>query len=325
MPQFDAIVEQALIFESQGAAAELTSVIVVTADSGIGVLECVQSALNSDSRVEVIVSDNLSTDGSVAELRRRHTDDPRLRIVDNGKNLGFGAGVNVAAAQAKGDFLLVLNPDCVIQADLIPRLRAVLAELPGVGIVGVRIVDAAGKIEPAARRRDPTVWRSAMSLLGVDRWQRRWPTLAGVTLDDTQDSTKLDRVDAVSGAVMAMSRQTYARLAGFDEAYFLHCEDLDICRRARDLGLQVLYAGDISVVHSKGGSSRHRPVFVAWHKHRGMWRWFRRFDPAARNPALRALVWIGLWLHFGLGVPVRVWRGWRARNPRVQAGPSASD
>jgi hypothetical protein len=65
------------------------------------------------------------------------------------------------------------------------------------------------------------------------------------------------------------------------------------------------------VEHGKGGSSRHRPVFVAWHKHCGMWRWFRRFDPAARNPVLRGLVWLGLWGRFVVLLPLLLWRKWR--------------
>jgi hypothetical protein len=95
----------------------------------------------------------------------------------------------------------------------------------------------------------------------------------------------------------------FETLHGFDEKYFLHCEDLDLCRRVRDAGWRVLLAGDVRVMHGKGGSSRHRPVFVSYHKHRGMWRWFRKFDPAARNPLLAMVVWFGIWLRFLLKIP----------------------
>jgi GT2 family glycosyltransferase len=104
----------------------------------------------------------------------------------------------------------------------------------------------------------------------------------------------------VSGALMLVPRAVFERLGGFDEGYFLHCEDLDLCRRARDAGFEVLLAGDVRVLHRKGGSSAHRPVFVSRHKHRGMWRWFVKFDPAARNPLARVIVWCGIWSHFAL-------------------------
>jgi GT2 family glycosyltransferase len=72
--------------------------------------------------------------------------------------------------------------------------------------------------------------------------------------------------------------------------------------------LRVACVNTIKVMHGKGGSSRHRPLFVARHKHRGMWRWFVKFDPAARNPLLRAAVWVGLWLHFTALMPINAWR-----------------
>jgi hypothetical protein len=80
----------------------------------------------------------------------------------------------------------------------------------------------------------------------------------------------------------------------------------------------VLLAGHLRVLHGKGGSSRHRPVFVSRHKHRGMWRWFREFDPAARNPLTRMAVWCGIWLHFALTAPLLAMRrgsGRRFNNP----------
>jgi N-acetylglucosaminyl-diphospho-decaprenol L-rhamnosyltransferase len=117
-----------------------------------------------------------------------------------------------------------------------------------------------------------------------------------------------EQVEAVSGALMLLPRIVFEKLKGFDENYFLHCEDLDLCRRARDLGYRVLLAGDIHVLHGKGGSSRHRPVFVSRHKHRGMWRWFRKFDPAARNPLLAGIVWLGIWTHFVLKIPGQLLR-----------------
>jgi GT2 family glycosyltransferase len=71
----------------------------------------------------------------------------------------------------------------------------------------------------------------------------------------------------------------------------------------RDAGWRVLLAGDVRVLHGKGGSSKHRPVFVSYHKHRGMWRWFRKFDPSARNPLVAMVVWLGIWLRFLLKIP----------------------
>ena len=292
----------------------LTSVVIVAADSGPGLADCVAAVLAGSGDVEVIVSDNDSRDGSLEAVTVRCGADPRLRILRNGANLGFGAGCNRAAGFGHGDALLFLNPDCVIRADTIVRLRAALA--PAVGLLGVAIVDAAARREPASRRRDPTLWRTLMTLSGLAHFEAHWPALAGIDLPAATRLPDVEPVDAVSGALMLVPRTVFERIGGFDEGYFLHAEDLDLCRRVRDAGYTVACVNTIEIVHGKGGSSRRRPLFVAWHKHRGLWRWFRKFDPAARNPLLRALVWAGLWLRFAALTPVIAWRQWRARGEK---------
>ena len=286
--------------------AGLTSVIIVAADSGDVLAQCVERVLASSAATEIIVVDNDSRDGSVTRLAARHADEARLYFVYNAANLGFGTGCNRGAAQARGDALLFLNPDCLVERDTIARLREMLDADARIGIVGATQVDAAGRADPASRRRDPLLRRALMSLSGLARFAARWPAFAGVELPPS--SAEVDRVDAVSGALMLLRRVAFERIDGFDEGYFLHCEDLDLCRRARDAGFAVVCANAVRVAHAKGGSSRHRPLFVAWHKHRGMWRWFGKFDPAARNPLLRALVFVGIWTAFGLKAPLLLLR-----------------
>jgi GT2 family glycosyltransferase len=112
------------------------------------------------------------------------------------------------------------------------------------------------------------------------------------------DDVRTEPVEAVSGACMYLPRALFERVGGFDEGYFLHCEDLDLCRRVRDAGALVAVVHSAQVRHAQGSSSWHRPVFVSRHKHRGMWRWFVRHDPAARNPLLRLLVGAAIGAHF---------------------------
>jgi GT2 family glycosyltransferase len=288
----------------------LTSVIIVAADSGAGPAECVGRVLDSPASVEVIVVDNASTDGCVDAVASRWPADARVRIVRNSENLGFGTACNRGAAIATGGALLFLNPDCTVAPDTLARLRA--ASNPATGLLGVDIVDVDGMSEPASRRRDPLLRRALMAITGLARFERRWPALAGVVLPPASNRAPIEDVDAVSGALMYLPRAVFDRVGGFDEGYFLHAEDLDLCRRIRDAGMRVACVNTIKVVHSKGGSSRHRPLFVARHKHRGMWRWFVKFDPAARNPLLRSMVWIGLWLHFAALLPINAWRQARA-------------
>ncbi len=293
----------------------LTSVIIVAADSGATLEASVARVLASSAPFELIVADNASTDGAIERLQQRFAADDRLRILRNEKNLGFGPACNLAARQARGDMVLFLNPDCFIEADSIVRLRDLSTPQNDVGLIGVCICEPDGRPARAIRRRDPLLRRALMSFSGLSRWENRWAALQGVEMSPRMpaQNTPVENVEAVSGALMFLPRDVFEKIGGFDPDYFLHCEDLDMCRRVRDAGYRVLFANDLRVMHRQGSSSRHRPVFVARHKHRGMWRWFRKFDPAARNPLLRAIVWLGIWAHFAIIWPRLIFSVWRER------------
>lgn len=281
----------------------LTSIVVVAADSGPLLQACVASALAAQGQVEVVLVDNASTDGEVERVLALHADDVRLRIVRNATNIGFGPGCNRGAAAASGDAFLFLNPDCTLAPDTVATLRATLAVDAQLGVLGVTVCDANGRPARGNRRRDPSIRRALSALSGLSRFESRWPSLAGVEMA-TGEGAALETVEAVSGACMLLPRAVFERVGGFDEGYFLHVEDLDLCRRVRAAGFRVAIATPLRVNHAQGSSSRHRPLFVARHKHQGMWRYFCRFDPAARRLPLRALVWMGIWLHFALQIPL---------------------
>jgi GT2 family glycosyltransferase len=289
---------------SAGALGDLTSVVIVAADSGPLLRESVGSALASSADVEVILVDNASGDGEPERLVAEHSADPRFRVLRNERNLGFGPACNRGAGIARGDALLFLNPDCIIERDTIASLRAISAADPSIGLLGVDVQTPEGDSARGNRRRDPTVRRAFMTFAGLARFASRWPALAGVEMPAANAATPaVEPVEAVSGACMFVPRRVFDAVGGFDEGYFLHVEDLDLCRRVRDAGYRVAIARAIPVRHAQGSSSRRRPLFVAWHKHRGMWRYFRKFDPASRNVVVRTIVFTGLWLRFAVAAP----------------------
>jgi N-acetylglucosaminyl-diphospho-decaprenol L-rhamnosyltransferase len=273
------------------------SVIIVSADSGPSLRDCVKSVLACTTSLELLLIDNASADGIPQAIARARENDPRLRVIYNHANLGFGPAVNRAAAQARGEVLLILNPDCLIDETALRRLLDILATENKAGLLGAVVCDAQGVPDPASFRRDPILGRALATL---------FKRSGGVNAQNIPDHVV--EAEAVSGAVMLMPLRVFELLHGFDEKYFLHCEDLDLCRRVRDAGWRVLLAGDVRVLHGKGGSSRHRPVFVSYHKHRGMWRWFRKFDPAAQKPYVAAVVWLGIWTRFVLKIPGQLLR-----------------
>lgn len=289
------------------ALAPMISILIVAADSGASLRECVARALASSVPIELVLVDNASRDGVPQTIGREYANEPRVHVLYNDANLGFGAAVNRGAALARGDALLILNPDCLLEADSVERLLDAARAHPNAGVIGAVMCDADGNPDPASRRRDPLLRRALMTMSGLARRELRDPRYAGVNVPGSMPDCAME-VENISGALMLIPRKVFEKLSGFDEGYFLHCEDLDFCRRARDAGFEVLLAGNVRVLHGKGGSSRHRPVFVSRHKHRGMWRWFTKFDPDARNPLTRAIVWCGIWGHFVLTAPVLAMR-----------------
>jgi N-acetylglucosaminyl-diphospho-decaprenol L-rhamnosyltransferase len=279
---------------------------VVSADSGPMMRDCVRRLLNTSLALEVILVDNGSDDGIPQAIGRAYAGDARLTVIYNRANLGFGPAMNIGASKARGVALLLLNPDCLVEEDDLRRLLEVQTTNPKAGLIGAVMCDEEGRPDPVSWRRDPLLRRALNTVFHRSG--------EGININEEIPEEVLE-VEAVSGALMLMPRAVFNRVGGFDQDYFLHCEDLDLCRRVRDMGYQVLLVGDTHVVHARGTSSVHRPVFVSRNKHRGMWRWFRKHDPAGRNPLIAGVVWVGIWTHYLLKIPGQV----LSRKPKPQS------
>lgn len=272
------------------APATTVAVVVVSHESRATIDDCLARLRAAEGVAEIRVVDNGSSDGTVACLQRQALADPRLRFIANPDNPGFGSACNQGAAATSAPWLAFVNPDCLVAGDTFAALLGHANAAGGDVLLGADLVDAEGRRDGAARRRDPDFGAMLRGPLGAGR---------GRPLDVPVDAARpLQAVDAVSGALMLMPRALFERLGGFDPGYRLHAEDLDLCRRAREAGATVAVANDVTVVHLRGVSSRARPFFVEWHKHRGLWRYFRRFEASRRGPLVRAGVWCAVWMHW---------------------------
>lgn len=265
--------------------ADAVAAIVVAHQSAETIDECLARLRAAEGVAEIRVVDNASDDGTLEIVQRQALADPRLRFVANPDNPGFAVACNQGAADSQSPWLAFVNPDCFVEPDSLARLREHAMSL-GEALVGADLLGEDGVRDAAARRRDPDF---AAMLRDPSRAQ------LGVGIDSTQS---LQRVDAVSGALMLLPRALFERVDGFDEGYRLHAEDLDLCRRVRDAGATVACANDVAVVHVRGVSSRSRPLFVEWHKHRGFWRYYRQFDAAGDGIGTRIAVFAMIWGRF---------------------------
>ena len=229
--------------------------IVVSADSGVGLHDCVRHLLATTLPLELILIDNDSSDGVPQAIERAYQRDerpqgdlqPRQSRLRAGRKSGGKKGPRATSCWCS------IPIACCDRGQPAPFARG----------AGRAAQGRAGRCGGLRRRGCPIRPRGARSAAAALAQQ---PASGGPAKASTSRATIPDEVvevEAVSGALMLMRRWIFERMGGFDEGYFLHCEDLDLCRRVRDNGYQVLLAGDVRVLHGKGGSSRHRPVFVS--------------------------------------------------------------
>ena len=265
--------------------------VVVTYQSSTTIEDCLQRLRDARGIAEIRVVDNGSTDDTVDILQRHASHDPRVRFIANPDNPGFAAANNQGAGDSSSPWLAFINPDVMVEAETL-ALLCERAQALGDCLLGVEQVDENGRADDAVRRRDPDF----LAML-------RSPGSGSKLAIARDPSVAMQRVPAISGAVMLMPRALFERIGGWDAGYRLHAEDLDLCRRVREAGGVVAIANDLQVTHVRGVSSRSRPFFVEWHKHRGLWRYFSKFEAKQRSAPVRVLVWGAIWAHALMLVP----------------------
>jgi GT2 family glycosyltransferase len=261
------------------------SLIIVNYFSEVALAGCLRSIAEQAEEVEVVVVDNGSRPELRAPLQIAH---PTLRWEAMPENLGFAAACNHGARLAASDGLLFLNPDTVVlPGSLSSLVRALASEVFSEAILGCRLLDRDGSVQPSCRRFPS--WRTFVS--GRQSLLTRCfpgnPWSSDYLMSDFDHRT-LCRVDWVSGAALALTRRCFERLGGFDPTFFLYFEDVDMCRRASQLGMRTYYFPEALVEHHQvGASSGGRPRRALFYRHQSMWRYYRRYhrnswlDPVA--------------------------------------------
>lgn len=284
-------------------------VIIVNYNAGAALCRAVSSAASCAAVAHVVVVDNASVDGSVETLQVGGDSSPKFTIVRNTANRGFAIACNQALAELEQAFLLYLNPDCVIASDALETLLKALEADPRAAMVGPVLCYPDGRAQEGGRRAAPTPWKSFVRASGLYRLSRLFPKLfPDFVLPQESIGDAVSEVDAISGACMLVRREAIEAVGSLDEGYFLHCEDLDWCMRFRLAGWKNLFVPQAQVIHEKGVCSVSRPVFVSWHKHHGMVRFYRKFYAGQHSWLLRQLVELGVWVHFLVKTPLALLR-----------------
>ena len=240
--------------------------------------------------MRVTVVDSGSPDGTPDMVAREF---PEVRLLREG-NIGFSAANNLALRDSEAEAVLLLNPDTEVYAGSLDAALARLRSDPAIGMVGIKLVTESGELDHACKRSFPTPLGALAHFTGIGRHGDAPGPLSqyrATALGDDEPG----EVDAVNGAFMLCRREAVREVGLLDEGYWLYMEDLDWCHRFWDAGWKVFYEPAGTALHVKGGSSAGRRAprqEIAFH--RGMGRFYRRFDAPERNPLLNAAVYAGI-------------------------------
>ena len=214
-------------------------------------LHAVQKA-SQHLHVEVFVVDNASSDDSIQMVHNHY---PEVKLIANTHNVGFAKANNQALRIAKGRHVLLLNPDTIVPENAFNNMVAYMDANPGVGGLGTRMVDGAGKFLPESKRGIPTPWSSFYKLCGISHRFPQSHKLAGYYKEWIGETDVAD-IEVLAGAVMCMRASVLKQVGLLDEDFFMYGEDIDLSYRILKGGYRNVYLGNTTIIHFKGESTK---------------------------------------------------------------------
>ncbi|WP_296381960.1 glycosyltransferase family 2 protein [Winogradskyella sp.] len=246
-------------------------------------LKSVEAAIQGVD-AEIIVVDNNSPDDSCDMVKQLF---PSVRLIENKENSGFSKGNNIGVAQAKGEYLCILNPDTVVAEDTFTKLIAFADTKDNLGIVGCQLIDGKGKFLPESKRNIPSPKVALKKLLGDDK-----SYYANQLAIDS-----IGNVEILVGAFMFVQKDVYEAVGGFDEDYFMYGEDIDLSYKVLKAGYSNMYFGETTIIHFKGESTL-RDKKYAKRFYGAMQIFYKKHFK--RNTIFNGLVWLGIKLAYGI-------------------------
>ncbi|MBM4158356.1 MAG: glycosyltransferase [Ignavibacteria bacterium] len=216
---------------------------------------CIASIYKSNSKnhnIEIFLVDNKSVDGSVKHIREKY---PEVKVIANTANVGFSKANNQALRQISGKYVLILNPDTVLEEGTFEKLLNFYESRKDTGVVSSKLIMANGKIDGACRRSFPTLSVALPRIFGLSKLFPKSKFFGKYNLTYL-DENKISEVDSVCGAFMFMSKRILDEVGIFDEEYFMYGEDLDLCYRIKNKGYKNYYYPEVKTIHLKGESTR---------------------------------------------------------------------
>ena len=261
--------------DTPNANLDHCSVIIVSYKTGSILIECLQSVFLQKSIKQVILVDNGNSRTLMQQMNALADEEPRLEIITGNGNIGFAKACNLGVRRARSEFILLLNPDSIMEVDTIYKSLKVFHSKPNTSVITVKIENPDGSEQRGARRNLMTPWTCVVEQFRLDRLAPNHPYFKRLNLNEAKPLQHISRVQCISGAFMLMPRAVYNSLGGMDEQYFLHVEDVDFCMRIEKSGGIILFVPNIRVMHQKSSSDVY-PGFIEWHKAKSFCTYFNK-------------------------------------------------
>ncbi|HRS54762.1 MAG TPA: glycosyltransferase family 2 protein, partial [Bacteroidales bacterium] len=229
------------------------SIVIVNYNVKYFLAQCLSSVEKAIENIdaEIFVVDNNSVDGSVQMIKNKF---PKIHLISNNKNVGFAKANNQAIKLAKGQYILLLNPDTVLETDTLLKVVNFMDEHPDAGALGVKMVNGKGKFLPESKRSLPTPWVAFYKISGLSSIFPKSKIFGKYHLGYL-DKNKINKVDVLSGAFMLIRKEVLDKIGLLDENFFMYGEDIDISYRITQAGYNNYYYPETRIIHYKGEST----------------------------------------------------------------------
>ena len=265
------------------------SVIIVTWNAKRYALECLESleAQRSALETEVIVVDNDSRDGTPQAIRAQF---PRVKLIENGANLGFARANNIGLAAARGKYLFLVNPDVVVPPGCFEKIIGFMERNPDIGLLGPKMLSPAGGVGASVMRL-PTVWNTLCCALGLHTIFPRSNLLGGFEMAGYPYDA-IDDVEVLTGWFWAVPREAFRQVGGMDERFFMYADDIDWSRRFRAAGWRVVFYPDAEALHYGAAITAEAPTWFYVEMRRANLQYFRKYHSRLAVTGYQLAIWV---------------------------------
>jgi GT2 family glycosyltransferase len=239
---------------------------------------------------EVIVVDNASTDGSTEYITERF---PKVKWIASKENNGFSKGNNIAFAQAKGEYILMLNPDTIVTREALEGCISFMDQHTEAGACGVYMLRTDGTFAPESRRALPTPFVAFCKMSGLSKLFPKSRTLGRYYMQHL-DKNKENHIDIMSGAYMFLRHSTIKETGTLDETFFMYGEDIDLCYRIKKAGWKIIYYGESKITHLKGASSKKQKSKLIYEFYRAMYIYYKKHHADESSFIVNIVVYLGI-------------------------------